>query len=152
MDNIVRVTIKEPYLTAVTGTRYQYDYGQILKPDGIDLPTAYEVHFSIGNETITQIGTPEGVTIPDEVFLSGKDIDAYIFLHSGADDGETVYKVKIPVLDRPRPSDEEPTPVQQSAIDQAIAALNTAVEEAENSATEASGHANDADLAAAAAE
>ncbi len=129
-------------------TLYQYDYGQILQFSGIeDLPAAYEVHFSNDKDagyTKTQIGNENGVTIPDEYFLNGKPIYAWLYLHAGANDGETVYQVTIPINKRSRPTDYAPTAVQQSAIDQAIAALNVAVEAAED----AQGKAEDAQTAA----
>lgn len=113
-----------------TAPLWQYDYGQILQITGLDLPQAFEVHFSNSRksgETITQIGTDNQVTIPDMYLTSGADIYAFVFLHDGLTDGETEYVIKIPVRERPEPSDIEPTPEQQSVIDQAIAALNTAV-------------------------
>lgn len=118
-----------------TDEAYQYDYGQVLQFDGLTLPDAYEVHFSntpMSGETITQIGGSDGVTVPDQFFLSGSAVYAWIYLHEGEDDGETVYMVTIPVKKRPQPSDDVPTPVEQSAIDQAIAALNVAVDKAED--------------------
>ena len=145
---------------------WQYDYGQILQFSGIeDLPSAYEVHFSNekdGGYTKTQIGDENGVTIPDEYFLTGQPIYAWLFLHSGETDGETVYQVTIPINKRSRPADYAPTAVEQSAITQAIAALNTAVEAAEDAqegaetaqtaAETAQGKAEDAQAAAEAAE
>lgn len=118
-----------------TEEAWQYDYGQVLQFDGLDLPEAYQVHFSnapMSGTTITQIGGADGVTVPDQFFLTGETIYAWVFLHEGEDDGETVYMVTIPVKKRPQPSDDVPTPVEQSAIDQAIAALNIAVEKAED--------------------
>lgn len=135
--------------TAVAMTAlWQYDYGQRLIIEGLDLPTAYEVHFCNAGDSTTkpQIGDADGVIIPDEYFLNGKDILAYIYLHTGLDDGETEYKITILVRTRQRPTDLEPTPVQQDAITQAIAALNNAVDETAQSATES------ADSAAAALE
>lgn len=117
---------------------WQYDYGQVLQFDGIDLPEAYQVHFSnkpMAGETITQIGGADGVSVPDQFFQSGEAVYAWVYLHEGEDDGETVYMVTIPVKKRPQPSDEVPTPVEQSAIDQAIAALNIAVEKADEAIT-----------------
>jgi hypothetical protein len=115
-----------------TAPLWQYDYGQILEITGLDLPQAFEVHFSNSRksgETITQIGTDNQVTIPDMYLTSGADIYAFVFLHDGTDDGETEYVIKIPVRERPEPSDIEPTPVQQDVITEAIAALNDAVEQ-----------------------
>lgn len=115
-----------------TSPLWQYDYGQILKITGLDLPQAFEVHFSNSRksgETVTQIGTSSQVVIPDMYLTSGADIYAFIFLHDGLTDGETEYVIKIPVRERPEPSDIEPTPEQQDAITEAIAALNVAVEQ-----------------------
>lgn len=123
----------------VTRTRqlYQYDYGQILRFAGIDLPDAYTVHFSnrqIGGDSVKQVGGADGVQIPDEMLTSGQNVYAWVFLHTGADDGETMYAVTIPVQQRPKPTEEEPTPVQQGLIEQAIAALNAGVEAAQKAA------------------
>ena len=141
-----------------TSPLWQYDYGQILKITGLDLPQAFEVHFSNSRksgETITQIGTDNQVVIPDMYLTSGADIYAFIFLHDGTDDGETEYVIKIPVRERPEPSDIEPTPEQQDAITEAIAALNVAVTQtaqdvisADASATAAAQSATDAQTAA----
>lgn len=112
---------------------YQYDYGQVLQFVGLSLPDAYEVHFSnteSSGESLTMIGGADGVMIPDELLTTGKSVYAYLFLHDADTDGETEYKVTIPVRQRPMPTDIEPTPVQQDVITQTIAALNEAVEEA----------------------
>ena len=138
-SNVITAKFCTDQTRAWTDELWQYDHGQILKFDGLDLPDAYEVHFSnqpLTGETITQIGTADGVTIPDQFLQSGKVVYAWVYLHTGEDDGETEYMVTIPVSKRPEPSNEVPTPVEQSAIDQAIAALNIAVEKSE----EAIGH------------
>lgn len=116
---------------AVTNALWQYDYGQVLQIRGVELPETFEVHLCNrgNNATITQIGQNYQVSIPDEFLTNPTWIDAYIFLHSGLDDGETVYSISIPVSVRPMPTDDEPTPEEQSAITQAIAALNAAVQE-----------------------
>lgn len=114
---------------------YQYDYGQVLKFEGVELPDAYEVHFSnqdIQGTAKAQIGTADGVEIPDEYLLSGEPIYVWVFLHTGDSDGETEYKTVIPVHKRAQVEDVEPTPVQQDVITQTIAVLNTAVERAED--------------------
>ena len=130
-NNIITAAYSSSNIT-YTKPAYQYDYGMILKFSGIELPQAYEVHFSnteFCGESISQIGDADGVTIPDEMFLSGAPIYAWTYLHTGLDDGETVYKTVISINKRAQPSDIEPTPVQQDVITQAIAALNTAVEQ-----------------------
>ena len=131
MTNITVANFADGSHVTRTGAVYQYDYGQILQFSGLDLPSAYEVHFS-NQESLgtskTSIGNEDGVVIPDEYLLSGEKVYAWIFLHEGLDDGETEYKITIPVNKRARPTDIEPTPVQQDVITQTIAELNSAVE------------------------
>ena len=124
----------------------QYDYGQVLKIAGLDLPEAFEVHFANTGDTttITQIAQNGVVEIPDQFFRSSKQINAYIFLHDGETDGETEYKITIGVLPRPAISDEDPTPEEQSAITQAIAALQSAVAHTAQSETNAAASAESA--------
>lgn len=138
MSNIITAKFKAGQTSAWADGLYQYDYGQILKFDGLELPEAYEVHFSdtpIIGDAKTQIGNADGVTIPDEYLQTGSTIYAWVFLHTGEDDGETEYSITVPVTKRPKPTDEAPTPQEQSAIDQAIAALNIAVEKADEAIT-----------------
>ena len=71
--------------------------------------------------------------IPDEFLTNGNPVFAWVFLHTGENDGETVYKVIIPVTRRSRATDTPPTPEQQSAITHAIALLNQAVAQCEES-------------------
>lgn len=144
--------------TATTAARYQWNYGQVLRINGIDLPHAFQVHFSntpkVGTST-TSIGTDGEVVIPDAYLTTGKTVYAWIFLHDTATDGETMYAITIPVIPRPQPTDEEPTPVQQSEINQFISALNSGVERAETAADNAEASetaaANSASAAAASA-
>ena len=146
--NIITAEFSDGCMYEETLPLYQWDYGQILQITGLNLPEAYQVHFSNQREsgtTITMIGSASGVQIPDNLLTNGGDIYAFIFLHSGDDDGETEYQIKIPVLLRPQPSNEQPTPAQQSAIDQTIVALNTAVEATEDFRDEAEGFAGTAE-------
>ncbi len=64
---------------------WQYDYGQILVIQGVQLPTSYEVQFcNTGDDTtITSVGDANGVVIPDQFLRSGETIYAYIYLHTG---------------------------------------------------------------------
>jgi len=130
MSNVVTVDLTGRTIVR-TASLYQYDYGQILKFEGVELPVAYEVHFSNTDQIGTakaQIGNSDGVLIPDEYLLSGQPVYAWVFLHTGLEDGETEYKCIIPVNKRAQKEDAEPTPVQQDIVTQAIAALNAAVE------------------------
>ena len=134
------------YATAETDL-WQWDYGQILRIVGLDLPEAYAVHFSndpTRGSSSTEIGGPDGVQIPDAYLQTGKPVYAFIFLHTGEDDGETEYKITIYVNARPQPDGETPTPEQQSVIDQLIAALNTGVAESEEAAEASAQSASDA--------
>ena len=119
-----------------TATVYQYNQGMILRIIGPALPTAYEVDFanSITGQSITQIGGAEGVSIPDQFFVPGSMIHAWVVL-VGEDYVVTRYHIMIPISPRAVRTSEEPTPSQQGAIDQAIAALNQAVEDAETAIT-----------------
>ena len=138
MTNIIKANFgKETVCRTVPA--YQYDYGQILSFPGLELPVSFECHFSNSNRgnSVTQIGADNAVTIPDAMFQSGDSIYAWVFLHTGEEDGETEYMAVIPILKRAQPSDTPPTPVEQSAITQAIAALNSAVEQTGQDVTDA---------------
>ena len=128
--NIIKVYFKGTHLTH-SKTQYQYNHGMILHFADLNLPQAFETHFANkqhGNSK-TVIGSENKVEIPDEYFWTGaNEIFAWVYLHSDVDDGETVYEVRIPLVKRAKPSDEEPLPEQQSAIDRAIAELSHAVE------------------------
>ena len=129
-QNIIYLYFKGKHLIT-SKSQYQYNHGQYLYFADLNLPQVFEVHFSNKNrgESKTQIGSDKLVEIPDEYFWSGAlEIYAWIYLHNGTDDGETIYEVKIPLIKRAKPTDEEPLPVQQSAIDKAIAELNNAVD------------------------
>lgn len=128
--NITTVVInKRIPIALASSSLYQYDYGQILKIEGVELPTTYTVDFcnSGVSETIPMVGDENGVAIPDDVLQSGKDIKAFIWL-SGNGYGRTKYTITIGVRKRPGRGDAEPTPVQQTAIDQLITQLNNGVD------------------------
>lgn len=129
MGNIVKANLEGKNVCTTTAL-FQYDYGQVLQFSGVELPENYEVHFSkdMNGSSVTVIGNTDGVLIPDKYLLDAKSIYAWVFLHSGADDGETKYTVIIPVSARASISDEKPTPVQKSALTEAMALLQTAAE------------------------
>ena len=113
---------------------YQWDYGQVLQFPDLELPAVYQVHFSTAptaGSAYDMLGTADGVSIPDTLLEEGKPIYAWIFLHAGEDDGETVRVAVIYVKPRSKSISETPTPAQQSAWDEAISALSAALEEAQ---------------------
>lgn len=135
---------------STTRPLYQWDYGQRLTLLGYELPDSYEVHFSNtedGTATI-QIGDSTGVDIPDTYLTTGSDVWAWLYLHTGSADGETKATIRIPVRKRAQPTGGSPTPAQQDTITQAIALLNTAVEETSADAESAHADAQRAETAA----
>lgn len=139
-----------------TRAAYQYDYGQVLRLEGFPegmLPDPFEVHFSVDSGLAkTQIGTDSAVLVLDECLERYGTIVAWLFLHDTASDGETKYTIEIPVRSRSKTVDAPPTPVQQSAITQAIAALQTGVSAAEAAQTAAEAAADSVRNAGATAE
>lgn len=115
---------------------YQYNSGMILKIVGPELPSAYTVDFanSVTGSSVSQVGNSDGVVIPDQFFVPGSTIHAWVVL-TGADYVVTRYHIMIPISPRAARTSEEPTPSQQSALDEAIAALNDAVDAAETAIT-----------------
>ena len=124
MSNIITATFADGDTSVVTAEQYMYARGQILKVEGLELPSVYRVNFSNSptGDSKTQIGTADGVIIPDVYFVSGKPIYAYIMLTSG-EDREIKYDITIPILQATEPEDDTPTSEQSSIIDQAINAL-----------------------------
>ncbi len=108
---------------------YQYNYGMVLRITGVDLPVSYQVDYAndMTGQSITQIGNASGCPIPAQFFVPGATIYAWLRLHPTEDSGVTVATIVIPISPRATITDETPTPVEQSEIDQAIAALNAAV-------------------------
>lgn len=116
------------------------DYGRYLVIEGLDLPETYEVDFSNSRsegKSITMIGNSDGVLIPKQLVDTGMNIYAFYY-HVEEDFGQTTDIFKIINDYRPDRTNEEPTPEEQSVIDQTISALNTAVDTTEEAAREAS--------------
>ena len=138
----------------VTASRYMEDYGQVLKIEGIDLPSVYQVDFSnslLRGTSKTMLGNADGVAIPDEYISTGRDVYAFLYL-TGDMWGRTVATIRIPNKTRPKRTDEIPTPTEQSVIDQTIAALNDAVESTAADAEQTASDAARAEAARTAAE
>ena len=126
---------------------WQYDYGQILRIEGLNLPTAVEIHFSLtekGGESVTRVGmTKDGVTdvvIPDS-FLENNDITqdyqiyAFIYLRDDTS-GQTEYKIPISVTSRPKPEAFN-RPEDGEIFKEAIQAVRESADQAAESARQA---------------
>lgn len=168
MNNIIIVKLDSTY-TAVYSGIWQWNYGQILRIQGGNLPKVVEVHFSLqdkGGDSITRIGTTvDGATdvpIPDSFLENGGraqdyKIYAFIYLEDGTA-GNTEYKIEMSVKSRPKP--EVPgTPEEPELFRETVKAVNDAADRAaaseqnaKASATEASKYAAGASESAVAAE
>ena len=152
-DNIITANLSHGK-TYVTASRYMEDYGQILKIEGMDLPSVYQVDFSnnlLRGTSMTVLGNADGVAIPDEYISTGRDVYAFLYL-TGDMWGRTIATIRIPNKTRPKRTSEIPTPTQQSVIDATIAALNDAVESTAADAEQTASDAARAEAARTAAE
>lgn len=155
MSNIVTAVFPAGCRSAMTGPLTQWDYGQVLQFSGVDLPDTYTVYFAnprVQAMSVPQVGGADGVAVPDTLLTAAGAITAWVFLHAGADDGEVEYTITIPVDPRAKSDDTPPTPEQQSALDEAIAALGVGVERAETAAGSAAQSAEVADTSVTLAE
>lgn len=114
MSNIVTAVFQDDEQYCRIRNVWQYDYGQVLRIQGLTLPPAVEIHFSLtdtGGESITRVGvTKDNVTdviIPDSLLENEEsdqnyNIYAFVFLTT-RNSGNTEYRIKIPVKARPKP-------------------------------------------------
>lgn len=168
MDNIVSAKLDSRY--ASTLGVWQYDYGQVLRITGPELPLAVEVQFSLdekSGETLSRVGTTvDGVTevkIPDELLThsatSNYRIYAYIYL-TDETSGSTKYEIIIPVRVRSKPTSPAEDPeTDPDLFRETVVAVNASAERAKmaeqnakESAAEAGKYAASASESAVAAE
>ena len=114
----------------------QWDQGQVLKIEGVDLPSAYQVEFSTEytRNAIPKIGNANGVAIPNELLQRSAPITAYLVLHEGLNDREREYWITIYITPGTPPETITPDPEQMDIIDETIAALQDGVAAAEAAA------------------
>lgn len=134
MDNMITAVFGALRVTR-TVPRHQWDTGQKLRFAGtLRLPNVYEVHLANKGEAeaarILSDGSP--VDIPDELFQSGKDILAWVYVQDSAEEGQTEYMAVIPVLPKAKPEDYTPTPRETGIVEQAIELLNQEIDDIEN--------------------
>lgn len=120
---------------------WQYDYGQVLRIQGLSLPKAVKVDFSLsetGSESEQRVGvTKDGVTdvpIPDSMLENGDttmDYDIYAFVYlEDETSGKTTNRITMPVKSRPKPQAFD-TPEDAQLFKEAIAAVNESAGRAE---------------------
>lgn len=128
----------------VRGIR-QWDYGQVLRIQGLSLPTAVEIHFSLQEsrgDCITRIGvTRDGVTdvvIPDSMVENegaiGQEYYIYAWVYlTDETSGHTEYEIKLSVETRSKPEAFD-KPEDAEIFREAIKAVNEAADRAEEAA------------------
>lgn len=89
-NNIVTAVFREGECYSRTSGAWQYDYGQILRIQDLNLPKAVEIHFSLeetGGISVTRIGTTKDsvtdVPIPDSMLEneeSDQNYNVYAFV------------------------------------------------------------------------
>lgn len=144
--NIIFAVFSNNNTSVISSHAWQYDYGQTLRIQGLQLPPAVEIHFAIEDEetSVTRVGvTSDNVTevvIPDNCLdnmdaLQSYNVYAYIYLTEERAGG-TGYKITIPVKARPKPELFD-IPEQEDIFRKAIEAVNTSAERAETAEKEA---------------
>lgn len=140
-SNIVFAVFAGNNTSVIASHAWQYDYGQILRIQGLHLPAAVEVHFAIEDEetSTTRVGVTTNditdVVIPDNCLENADTIEsynlyAYIYLTTDQAGG-TGYKITIPVKTRAKPETFD-GPEEQELFKEAIKAVNNSA----NSATQ----------------
>ena len=155
MDNIIECRLDSTCKEIYTGI-WQYDYGQILRIIGADLPKAVEVQFSLkdkGGDTLTRIGaTVDGTTevkVPDGLLKNENCtqnylIYAWIYVTDDTS-GNTEYQIILHVKSRPKPEEptEEPIP-EPNIFHETVEAVNVAADRAEQAEQKAKASAEEA--------
>lgn len=147
---MIIVDFKDENYKSVTGL-WQWDYGQVLRIQGLNLPKAVEIHFSLqesGGEAKKRVGfTKDGATdvvIPESMLeneepLGNYDIFAFIYLTDDTS-GQTEYKICMPVKARPKPEAFD-KPEDEEIFREAITAVRESAERAESAEQKAAQHA-----------
>lgn len=103
MVNLIVADIFEKNTAQAEGL-FQWDYGQELLINGINVPDDTEVQFY---QTLrSSVGRVKDgkVRIPDMMLQNAAEITAYIYVQSDKS-GETILKIRLPIKARPKPED-----------------------------------------------
>lgn len=142
-NNIIQIMLEYRFVNAEKV--WQYDYGKILRIKGENLPGTAEVHFSLSEtsgDSITKVGIATNGTIevqvPDTMLENNGtpfdyNIYAFVYVEDGVS-GNTVYRIRIPVKARPKPSDHvTPDNADTDPFGDVVKAVNNAAERAATS-------------------
>lgn len=143
---------------AIAPGLWQWDYGQILQVSGTGITENIEIHFSlsgVGGEAEVLIAVYDDETDNLRVHIPGHllahqtnknyNIYAFIYFNSGSE-GETVYKIILPIKARPKPINYDDTADDafNATLAEAVQQVNDAKESARTSASEARQSADEA--------
>lgn len=153
----IKVVIPENTTNITVGGLHQWDYGQVLEIECVELGSEImEVHFAcLGmTEAIVRpctfangVGT---VTIPDRCLEQASNITAWVYQINGTQ-GHTVKTITLPIVARIRPSKSQDVPTEYiNKYAEALTEINEAVNALENGTVTAAKatHALNADKAA----
>lgn len=137
--NQIPVTLGKHRKVTIDPVNWQYDVVQVLVIISENLPEYYIVDFCNDGDTqtIPMTVSSEGVQIPDDFFQDGRAIKGYVVIPESDGAVQTRYEITIPVTMRPSRTDIEPTPSEQSQIDNLIEQMNDVVERSETAAESA---------------
>lgn len=114
---------------------WQWDYGQILRIQGLSLDTAVEIHFAQEDDTesetrlgVTRDNTTD-VPIPDDVLKRSGTFYAYVYV-TDKESGQTEYKITFTVKERAKPQPFN-TPEDAELFREAIQEVNKSADRAE---------------------
>lgn len=150
MPRIITAVFSSENYKSISGA-WQWDYGEILRIQGLHLDQAVEIHFSLtdhGGESEPRIGiTRDGVTdvpIPDSMlgYETEQDYSIYAFIYKRDENsGYTEQKIRISVKTRPKPEAFE-KPEEAELFRKAIEAVNESYVSARASEKSAEGWAH----------
>ena len=135
---MIQINIPKETTKVTTQAAYQYDYGQVLRITGANIPSSCQVHFvnKRREKAIVRPGNPVNggleAVIPDALLESEYPINAFIYL-LGEGTGQTIIHIEIPVIARPKPEDyiDPIPPSAQTQLEEMIAAVNASLERQE---------------------
>lgn len=143
---------------AIAPGLWQWDYGQILQVSGTGITENIEIHFSLSEvggeaEVLMAVYNDETnslqVHIPGQFLTKSPSSDyrlyAFIYINTGTE-GETIYKIILPIKARPKPIDydDKEDDAFNATLAEAVQQVNDAKESARTYANEAKQSADDA--------